>query len=258
MPANPATNKEQGYTRWKLIMDTMISACTEEKRVRALYGEIPHTLIHIIFIFFYGGSAFLYFGVVLSLVKVLSIPLLFTFAIEPNIESWTCSKTSAAKFLVSGGSQDKVYRMALRNHWYGLLNEFYDFEYPSGKYRGIADYGAHGWVYECTLDFTEVEWLDDLMTKVRFLTYYKVIKCPDSVKGAEGFLPYEVSEGTFDMKTRTMNFNGIHLGISETTPNCPYKVDQLLGHTRGATWILKDGVVTIQDSTKYTCHAVEE
>lgn len=248
----PFSKKEKGIAtpegRKQVCMDQIIGSCTEEKRVRALWGEVPHTALHILFVFFYGGSPFMYFGILLSAIKVFSIPVVFNLFVEPNIETWHCSVSSAAKFLVSGGSPSKVYRLAIHNHWYNLLNEFYDFEIPTGRYYGPMNYPDYGDEYELCMDFSEVEWLDDAMTRCQFVmvqSFVKMTSCPPS----EGRYSYEVMKGHFNMKTRRMEYshcydgNGQHqLGWQgDPPPNLP--IDQVCDPCGPCHFVLKDGII---------------
>jgi len=112
-------------------MSGLIATCTQEKEVRALWGECPHTVLHILFIFFYGGSHFLWFSIFLSAAKIFYIPFMRTFVILRYIADWGCSKDCARKFLVNEGpaneaAQKAIFNLASDRGWIDVLEEFFD------------------------------------------------------------------------------------------------------------------------------------
>jgi len=62
--------------RKKEFLSSAIGACTLEKQKRALYAELPHTVIHVLFLFILGGSPFVYASIALSGAKLFFIPFL--------------------------------------------------------------------------------------------------------------------------------------------------------------------------------------
>mmetsp|Transcript_70724 Transcript_70724/g.229079 ORF Transcript_70724/g.229079 Transcript_70724/m.229079 type:complete len:659 (+) Transcript_70724:61-2037(+) len=107
-------------------MSSMICACTAEKRVRAIHGEVPHTVLHMIFVFFFGGSHFIFFSIFISVLKILSIPVFRDIIIPTYILDWGCSADSARKYLVNGmGDPEKIFHLAKRRHWTFVLEEFW-------------------------------------------------------------------------------------------------------------------------------------
>ena len=56
------------------FVNLVISATTREKQLRAQSGELPHCLLHLAFVFLFGGSAFIFFAIVISGVKIGMIP----------------------------------------------------------------------------------------------------------------------------------------------------------------------------------------
>ena len=63
----------------------LLTACTEEKYIRAHKGEVPHVILHVLFVFFFGGSAFIFVGIVVSIAKITAIPICKT--ILPDLVS---------------------------------------------------------------------------------------------------------------------------------------------------------------------------
>jgi len=123
-------------SRKREVTNAIITYCTEEKWIRALYGEVPHLFCHVLFSLFFGSSPFMTFAIVLSMGKILSIPALRHFALPYVLEHWHCSYDSARKFLINGGLDDEhlqkcVYTFAKKYRWFDLLWEFF---------------GEYGWV----------------------------------------------------------------------------------------------------------------
>ena len=123
-------------SRKREVTNAIITYCTEEKWIRALFGEVPHLFCHVLFSLFFGSSPFMTFAIVLSMGKILSIPALRHFALPYLLERWHCRYDSARKFLINGGLDEEhlqkcVYTFAKTYRWFDLLWEFY---------------GEYGWV----------------------------------------------------------------------------------------------------------------
>jgi len=63
-------------SRKKEALTTAIGMCTVEKEKRAYYAELPHTVLHVVFLYMFGGSPFVYASIALSGTKLVLIPCL--------------------------------------------------------------------------------------------------------------------------------------------------------------------------------------
>lgn len=110
-------------------MSFAISSCTREKEVRALWREVPHTVLHILFMFFFGGSDFIWFSIFLSAIKVVWIPMLREFVIIKHLKSWRCSRDAAKMLMINEGWEEErirqaVYELAKEEHRNSIIAEF--------------------------------------------------------------------------------------------------------------------------------------
>ena len=73
------------------FVNLVISATTWEKQLRAQSGELPHCILHLAFVFLFGGSAFIFFAIVISCVKIGMIPLVRETVLPGFIRTFGCS-----------------------------------------------------------------------------------------------------------------------------------------------------------------------
>lgn len=109
-------------------MSWMIAANTKEKRVRAAHSEMHHLILHQLFLYFFGGSDFIYLSIVLSFVKITMFPVL-TSIINNFVETWECSELAARRYMQNRehyGNGMPMYNLALKKNWQGILNDYFD------------------------------------------------------------------------------------------------------------------------------------
>ena len=111
-------------------MNFIISSCTLEKQTRALWAEVPHTVLHMLFVFCFGGSSFMWFAISLSAIKLFWIPIMNKFVVILFLPDWKCSETAAKTLMLNYGATDDrvmkaVYDVAVEQHFTWLLKEFF-------------------------------------------------------------------------------------------------------------------------------------
>lgn len=114
----------------KWITNSLISYCTKEKWIRALRGEIPHTVLHVLFTFFFGGSVFMTFAIILSVMKIMSIPIVRKMVLPWMVREWHCGKAACRKYLINVGvadtnATDVIYKIAKDYQYYDVIYEFF-------------------------------------------------------------------------------------------------------------------------------------
>jgi len=116
------------------MMGVLIGAVTHEKEVRALYAEMPHTVLHILFAFFFGGSAFIYGAIILSVVKILAIPVIR--GTLKKRKDWVlqceCSIDAARKYFINIDgdctTNNVLWELAWKTGMRRILEESFDTE----------------------------------------------------------------------------------------------------------------------------------
>ena len=73
------------------FVNLAITATTWEKQLRAQSGELPHCILHLAFVFLFGGSAFIFFAIFISGVKIGMIPLVRETVLPGFIRTFGCS-----------------------------------------------------------------------------------------------------------------------------------------------------------------------
>lgn len=80
---------------------------------------------HGLYLYFFGGSPFVWFGVFLSGLKISFIPMM-RILIKNNIYTWKCDYGNARRYIINDlGDGDRGQMMGLiyEYHWETLLND---------------------------------------------------------------------------------------------------------------------------------------
>jgi len=80
------------------FVDIMIPAVTVEKQLRATLGELPHDILHLSFVFYFGGSAFILCAIAISAFKVLAIRVILGHVLPSLSPKYGCSSASLQMF----------------------------------------------------------------------------------------------------------------------------------------------------------------
>ena len=90
--------KQRAMEYAQICINALIPAVTIEKQVRAFVGEIPHAILHVSFIFFFGGSIFIICAIMLSVFKVVAIPIIREQVLPDLIPKHGCSVASLRRY----------------------------------------------------------------------------------------------------------------------------------------------------------------
>ena len=90
--------KQRAMKYAQMWIDALIPAVTIEKQVRSFVGELPHAILHVSFIFYFGGSTFIVCAIMLSVFKVVAIPTIREQLLPDLIPKHGCSVASLRRY----------------------------------------------------------------------------------------------------------------------------------------------------------------
>ena len=90
--------KQRAMKHAQIWIDAFIPAVTIEKQVRAFVDELPHAILHVSFIFYFGGSTFIICAIMLSVFKVVAIPIIREQLLPDLIPKHGCSVASLRRY----------------------------------------------------------------------------------------------------------------------------------------------------------------
>ncbi|CAK0788519.1 unnamed protein product [Prorocentrum cordatum] len=103
-----------------------IMAVMPDKYLRALMGEAPHTLLHIVFAYFFGGGAFIVAAIFFSVSKIIMIPLGRSI-LKSRIPAHGCTEINLEMFLrscrdnLNWDSSDDAIQRARKYKWVNVI-----------------------------------------------------------------------------------------------------------------------------------------